>query len=292
MSTKKVILFPGQGSQYKGMGKKLFPKYTTLSNKASTILGYDVAELCIKDPNKTLGNTQFTQPALYTVNYFQYLELGYQPDFLIGHSLGEYNALLAAGAYDFETGLRLVQKRGELMAAASGGGMAAVLGLSADAVKQKIAQEGYHNIDIANYNSPTQIVLSGTKEGIDRVVKNFTAQQIRIIPLKVSAPFHSRYMKPAVAQFSDFLNEFTFKKLEIPVIANVTARPYQEEAIANLLGQQIASSVQWTDSIRYLMGQEVSDFKELGRGVLTRMTKEIRQDLLRLLLLKKETNNY
>ena len=278
MPTKKAILFPGQGSQYRGMGKKLFPKYAEITKIASTILGYDLEELCLKDPNRELVKTQFTQPALYVVNYFKYLEEKTQPDFFIGHSLGEYSALLAAGAFDFETGLKLVQKRGALMAAASGGGMAAVLGLSTAEVRQKLAEGGYDDIDIANYNTPTQIVLSGKKAGIDQVLKGFAAQDIKIIPLKVSAPFHSRYMQPAVEQFAAFLKEFSFQKLITPVIANVTARPYKDGEIADLLSQQIASSVQWTDGIRYLMGQNVNDFKELGRGVLTRMADEIRKN--------------
>ena len=108
---KKVILFPGQGSQYRGMGKKVFPKYRKQTQLASDLLGYDLEELCVKDPNKQLRLTQFTQPALYVVNHFLNLEQNQSADFYIGHSLGEYNALLAAGAYDFATGLRLVQKR-------------------------------------------------------------------------------------------------------------------------------------------------------------------------------------
>lgn len=274
---KKVILFPGQGSQYRGMGKKLFPKYAQQTKLASDILGYDLEELCVKDPNKELRLTQFTQPALYVVNHFLHLEQNQVADFYIGHSLGEYNALLAAGAFDFETGLRLVQKRGELMAAASGGGMAAVLGLSEAQLKEKLTQGNYTDIDIANYNTPTQIVLSGQKEAVNRIVKDFSAQDLKIIPLNVSAPFHSRYMQPAVEKFAQFLKGFTFAPLKTPVIANVTARPYKEDAIETLLSSQIASSVKWTDTIRYLMGQEVTEYQELGRGILTKMADEIRK---------------
>lgn len=275
---KKAILFPGQGAQYRGMGKNLFSKYAAQARLASDILGYDLEELCIRDPNRKLSQTQYTQPALYTVNHFLYQEQKEQPDFFVGHSLGEYNALLAGGAYDFETGLRLVQKRGALMAAASGGGMAAVLGLSAVEVQQKLKEENYYDIDVANYNTPTQIVLSGKKVGIDKVIKDFTAQGIRIVPLNVSAPFHSRYMQPAVEKFTEFLRHFTFNRLKTPVIANVTARPYRDEEISAMLSKQIANSVQWTDSIRYLMGQDVSNYQELGRGILTRMVDNIRKN--------------
>ena len=274
---KRAILFSGQGSQYRGMGKKLFPKYAQQTTTASDILGYDLEELCVKDPNKQLRQTQFTQPALYTVNHFLNLEQNQKAAVYVGHSLGEYNALLAAEAFDFETGLRLVQKRGALMADASGGGMAAVLGLKEEVLKEKLQEGGFEDIDIANYNTPSQIVLSGQKTAIDKVITYFENQRYKIIPLNVSAPFHSRYMQPAANQFSNFLKDFTFQPLKTSVIANVTARPYEGDQIAALLSQQIASSVKWTDTIRYLMGQDVTEYQELGRGILTKMVTEIRK---------------
>jgi trans-AT polyketide synthase/acyltransferase/oxidoreductase domain-containing protein len=274
----KVIMFPGQGAQYKGMGKDLFKVYKNETWKASQLLGFDIEELCVHDPNKQLGLTQFTQPALYTVNAFTYLakEKGIPPAYLIGHSLGEYNALLAAGAFDFETGLKLVKKRGELMAASSGGGMAVVLGVSPAEVKQKLAAGGYEEIDVANYNTPTQTVISGPGDVIARVIKDFGSQGLNTFPLNVSAPFHSRYMEKAATEFAGFLHDFTFLPLQIPVIANLTARPYEEGHIAQLLSRQIAGGVQWTDTIRLLMGYGVSDFEETGSTFLTKMTTEIR----------------
>jgi trans-AT polyketide synthase/acyltransferase/oxidoreductase domain-containing protein len=143
-------MFPGQGSQYKGMGNSLFKKYKIETKKASDILGYDIEELCLNDPRKELMKTQFTQPALYVVNSFNYTDYAQQPDYLIGHSLGEYNALLVAGVFDFETGLKLVKKRGALMATMGDGGMAAVLGLSAEALANELQQQGFSEIDIAN----------------------------------------------------------------------------------------------------------------------------------------------
>lgn len=274
---KKVILFPGQGAQYKGMGKTLFTKYWQETQLASDILGYDLEELCIEDPNKQLAKTQFTQPALYVVNHFFYKDLKPSADFLAGHSLGEYNALLAAGAFDFETGLRLVQKRGALMGAASGGGMAAVIGIEADQLRSLLAEGGFDEVDIANYNTPTQLVLAGQQEGMTAVVDFIEQKKIRIVPLNVSAPFHSRYMRPAAVEFSRFLDQFTFGNLRIPVIANVTAAPYRNGEIKELLGKQIDHSVMWTDAIRYLMGQGMTMYEEMGRGVLKRMIDEIMQ---------------
>ena len=208
----------------------------------------------------------------------RYKDLDETPDFLIGHSLGEYNALLAAGAFDFETGLRLVKKRGELMAEASGGGMAAVLGLTVEELKQKLEYGNFDGVEIANYNTPSQTIISGTKEGINQVVSDFSAQSIRIIPLQVSAPFHSSYMESAAKKFKEFLKDFHFNNLSIPVISNVTAQAYEDDQIKNLLSNQIESSVNWIDSIRYLMGQNTTEFKELGRGILTRMTTEIKEN--------------
>jgi len=274
----KVIMFPGQGSQYKGMGKELFRIYKKEAKIASEILGYDLEELCVNDPKRQLGKTEFTQPALYVVNAFEYYRQhkNSHPAYLIGHSLGEYNALLAAGAFDFETGLRLVQKRGALMAAASGGGMAAVLGLNVATLIQKLEDNRYTDIDVANYNTPTQTVIAGPQAAIDKIVKDFNDQGIRIIPLFVSAPFHSRYMKPAAAEFAAFLNDFTFFPLQIPVIANATARPYEEGQIAHLLSRQIGSSVQWTDTIRFLMEKGNIAHEEIGGTILTKMINEIK----------------
>ncbi|ASZ12602.1 ACP S-malonyltransferase [Chitinophaga pendula] len=274
----KIVMFPGQGSQFKGMGKDLFAKYQEETRFASQILGYDMEELCVRDPRKELGKTAFTQPALYVVNAFAYYEWqkSNRADYLVGHSLGEYNALLAAGAFDFETGLKLVQKRGALMAAASGGGMAAVLGHKVEDVRTLLLQGGYTNIDIANFNTPTQIVVAGPQEAIDSLVKDFDARGIKIIPLFVSAPFHSRYMQPAADEFASFLHQFSFTPLQIPVIANVTAQPYEDNNVRQLLASQVANSVQWTDTIRMLMGKGAEVYEEIGGAILTKMVNEIK----------------
>ncbi len=274
----QVILFPGQGSQYKGMGKELFSKYKKETARASEILGYDIEELCVNDPERKLVKTQFTQPALYVVNAFVYYEENGNPNYLTGHSLGEYNALLAAEVFDFETGLKLVKKRGELMAAASGGGMAAVLGLNAEELQNALHKGNYNAIDIANYNTPSQTVIAGKQEDINTVVKDFGNQGITIIPLRVSAPFHSRYMQPAAKEFKTFLKEFKFSSPKVPVIANTTARPYEEGQVATMLSTQIASPVKWTDSIRYLMGKGIDDYQEMGSTILTKMVNQIREN--------------
>jgi trans-AT polyketide synthase, acyltransferase and oxidoreductase domains len=273
-----TIMFPGQGSQFRGMGKELFKIYRNEVRYASDILGYDVEELCLTDPQKLLGKTQYTQPALYVVNTlgFYELEKTVKADYLIGHSLGEYNALLAAEAFDFATGLKLVQKRGALMAAASGGSMAAVLGIDLLALTQKLKDGGFDDIDIANFNTPSQIVIAGPVDSINKIVVEFDKQKIKIIPLFVSAPFHSRYMKSAADEFSIFLQQFSFSPLKIPVIANSTAKPYANDRIAELLSNQIRASVQWNNSIDFLLTQGVTRFEEVGGVILSKMVGEIK----------------
>ena len=277
---KKVLMFPGQGSQYRGMGKEIFPKYKLETQMASDILGYDIEELCLKDPNRQLRKTQFTQPALFFVNALRYYDLKREelPDYFIGHSLGEFNALHAAGVFDLQTGLKLVQKRGALMARASQGGMAAVLGLNIETLKNELKRIDGNAIDIANYNTPTQIVISGKQEEINNIVQLFDDKGIKIIPLNVSAPFHSRYMKSASNDFETFLNSFEFSSLKTKVISNVTALPYEDSEVTSILSKQIISSVNWVDTVRLLMGENIIDYEELGSNVLTKMIHEIRKD--------------
>ncbi len=274
-------MFSGQGSQYKGMGKDLFPSFKKEVEEASTILGYDLEELCLKDPRRELGKTQFTQPALYVVNALTFMQKKINlsdHNYFIGHSLGEYNALHAAGAFDFETGLKLVQKRGELMGNAVKGGMAAVLGINVNDLEDKLKAGGYDSIDVANFNTPTQTVISGPHEMVSDLVKNFDNQGIKIVPLFVTSPFHSRYMKKAAEDFSLFLENFKFAVLNSPVISNVTAMPYENEQISQLLSQQINNSVNWTGTIRYLIGEGVNDFEEIGSEILSKMVTEIKKD--------------
>jgi len=279
-----TYFFPGQGSQKKGMGEGLFEAFPEEVTKADEVLGYSIQQLCLEDPDKQLNLTQFTQPALYVVNALTYLkkvkENGEPPAYLAGHSLGEYNALFAAGAFDFETGLKLVQKRGALMGEAEGGGMAAVIGLEEDRVREVLAGWEKDTIDVANFNSPHQIVLSGPTEDVLALKPVFQEAGVRMyMPLKVSAAFHSRYMKPASDAFAEFLKGFEFKPLQTPVISNVEARPYENHRIAEMLAAQIVSSVRWTESIRYLMGKGVSEFEEIGPGkVLAGLYKKIKAE--------------
>ncbi len=277
----KICVFPGQGSQSSGMGIELFDQFSELVKQADEVLGYSIKELCLDDPDKRLNQTDYTQPALYIVNALTYLSktegTGFRPDFVAGHSLGEYNALFAAEVFDFLTGLKIVLKRGQIMVKATGGGMAAIIGMPPDKIKQVLKDASFETIDIANLNSPKQTVISGRKEDIDAVKSVFEDAGVRLfIPLKVSGAFHSRYMQDARNEFADFLKNFEFQPLQIPVIANYTAAPYQDGEIANNMTQQISSPVRWVESIQYLKQQPEPEFEEIGPGnVLTKLIKQI-----------------
>lgn len=280
----KAILFPGQGSQFKGMGKEVFELFPERVASASGILGYALDDLCLNDPQGLLSQTQYTQPALFVVNALHYERQREQaaaageapPDFFAGHSVGEYNALFAAGAFSFETGVRLVKKRGELMAAAKGGGMAAVVGIPAREIRAILDEQGLTQIDVANLNTPTQTVIAGEGDALAAAAELFAQRNLRCVTLNVSAAFHSRHMRAAQAEFAEFLRSCSFATPAIAVIANVTARPYQPDRLAQTLAEQIASPVQWVDSIRYLIGRGELEFKEIGASVLSKMVNEIK----------------
>lgn len=282
----QVFVFPGQGSQAKGMGGDLFDsveEYTSVEAQVDEILGYSMRDLCLNDPNDQLGQTQFTQPALYVVNalhYYNAIKEGGKPEYLAGHSLGEYNALLAAGAFDFLTGLKLVQKRGELMAQAKDGGMAAIIGLDADAIQNVLTENNFDGIDVANFNSPSQTVISGPVDQLNAAQSAFKEAGVKLYKvLPVSAAFHSRYMQSAGEEFSEFLSGFSFKPLATTVVANVTAQPYpasDEATVKELLVKQISGSVQWTQSVLYIKSLGDAEFEEIGPGkVLARLIKQI-----------------
>jgi trans-AT polyketide synthase, acyltransferase and oxidoreductase domains len=279
----KALIFPGQGSQSRRMGEDLFARFPELTAQADEILGYSVATLCGEDPHHQLDQTQFTQPALFVVNALSYLARtqagGGVPGYFAGHSLGEYNALWAAGAFDFATGLRLVRERSRLMAEATGGAMAATVGLTGDAVRGVLADHGFGELDVANENSPEQFILSGPRELITSAEAAFRAAGARAyLPLRVSGAFHSRYMQPARREFERILAGYEFRPLEVPVVANVTGRPYAAESVPEMLAEQLVRPVLWERSIRHLMAAGVTAFEEVGPGtVLTGLVTKIRQ---------------
>ncbi|PIT06151.1 hypothetical protein TSA1_18045 [Bradyrhizobium nitroreducens] len=286
----RAVLFPGQGAQFKGMGRDLFGRFSALVRTADRILGYSIEELCLRDPGQRLAQTQYTQPALYVVNAFAFLAAqgagGAEPEFLAGHSLGEYNALLSSGVFDFESGLRLVQKRGELMSRAPRGAMAAVLGLDCALLSDLCKKAGFSGIHPANINSPSQVVISGAESEISRVQKLIEAQAgARYVRLNVGGAFHSPLMQSAADEFQEFVGRFTFQDPKTPVISNVTARPYATGDVGMQLVRQITSPVQWNDCVRYMIARGVRDFQEVGPGqILTKLVTQIRQEAAPIVL--------
>jgi len=283
-----AFVFPGQGSQVRGMGKGLFgevPEYAAIEDEADALLGQSLRALCLHDPSDLLKQTQYTQPCLYVVNalhYYKAIEQGARPEFVAGHSLGEFNALLAAGAVDFITGLQLVRKRGELMSQAHGGAMAAAIGLSHDKIADVLCGNGLTTLDIASFNSPNQTVVAGPESDVARAGPLLEqAGAAMYVPLQVSAAFHSRYLEKAARAYADFLVPMTFSAPKVTVIANATGEPYPTEdfaaAVKSLLVRQMTSPVRWTQTVQYLIRRGVTEFRELGPGTaLTRLIRQIR----------------
>ncbi|MED0969406.1 ACP S-malonyltransferase [Bacillus paramycoides] len=286
---KIAFLFPGQGSQAVGMGRQLAENNKEVAKvfaKADEVLHDSLSEVIFEGPQEKLTLTTNAQPALLTTSFAiltALKEYDIIPDFVAGHSLGEYSALVAASALTFEDAVYAVRKRGEYMEEAVPGGegaMAAILGADPDMLKrvtEEVTSEGYA-VQIANMNSTKQIVISGTKQGVELASQRAKENGAkRAIPLKVSGPFHSSLMKPAADRFQSVLNEITIQDTDIPVIANVTADVITRGTdIQEKLIEQLYSPVLWYPSIEYMVNQGVDTFIEIGPGkVLAGLMKSI-----------------
>lgn len=255
----KALLFPGQGAQKVGMGKELFELFPDLTEEACSILGCRIDEICLYDNEQQLSKAEYTQPALFLVEALAYkkyeLENG-KPDMCAGHSLGEYSALFASGALTLADGLRLTQKRGQIMGTVKNGSMAAVVGLSEERVKAVLAESCFDDrITIANYNTPVQVVLSGMTEDLMNAYGFFQdIDGVRYVMMNVSGPFHSKYMLPAAEEFSKYLSEVSFGKMDFPVIANINARPYGDD-VQDILKRHMISPVMWKQTMKYMLDQ-------------------------------------
>ncbi|MFC7679747.1 ACP S-malonyltransferase [Paenibacillus sp. GCM10028914] len=286
---KIAFIFPGQGAQSVGMAKDVFdgiPASRQVIESADKALGFSLSSIIFDGPDQELKQTYNTQPALLaaSVAYLEaFREKGITPDYVAGHSLGEYSALVASGVLTLEEAVGIVRARGEYMEQAVPGGqgaMAAVLGADREALNNlclSVSEEG-NPVELANINCPGQIVISGSAEGVAAVsgrVKEIGGK--RAIPLEVSGPFHSSLMREAADRLATKLANATLSAPAVPVVANVTALPVSDpEEIRSLLVEQVYSPVLWHDSVEWMISQGVDTFVEIGPGsVLTGLIKKI-----------------
>jgi len=290
---KIAFVFPGQGSQTVGMGHQLaeqYPEVMEYFKKADETLSAELSKLIFEGPQEELTKTINTQPALLTTSMAileRFQKSAITPDYVAGHSLGEYTALVAAGALTFEDGVFAVRKRGEFMEGAvpnGEGSMAAILGLDREPlteVTSEVSNSGFP-VSLANLNCPGQIVISGSRKGVELAgVKAKEAGAKRAIPLEVSGPFHSLLMKPAATQLREVLDGLDMQEARIPVIANVSANPMTTaiEIKENLI-EQLYSPVLWEDSVVKMIDLGVDTFIEIGPGkVLSGLIKKINRSV-------------
>ena len=292
---KVAFVFPGQASQYPGMGKELAEKYPAaraVFEEADKALGFSISKMCFEGSEEELKLTANTQPAILTASVAAYrvmAEKGLAPDFVAGHSLGEYSALVAVGSLNFSDAVRLVRKRGKYMqeaVPAGQGGMAAIMGISPAVVQDacKRAAEG-EICSPANLNSPEQTVISGHASAVKRAVE--IASQLgakRSMMLAVSAPFHSALMMPAQEKLEKDLRAISFSDLQVPLVTNVDADTIRKgDEAREALIRQVTMPVRWQESMRLLLDEGVNTFVEVGPGrVLTGLMRQIERSVAML----------
>jgi malonyl CoA-acyl carrier protein transacylase len=275
-----AFVFPGHGSRWRGNAEEIFdavPEFAALESSIDDVLGFSVRRLCLEGGDELLNDIRYAHPALYVINALRYRRVACETErarYLAGHSLGEFNALLAAEAFDLLTGLRLVKKRSELIAAAPPGAMAAIIGLEPLRVAEVLRRDACAGADVAHYNSPSQTTIAGPAMVIRRAGLEFEAAGAMYLPLDIRIALHSRGLRRAAEDFSAFMSSIEIAPPKATVISNVTARPYPEgsAAVRELLKRHVTEPVNWVDTIRFLMNAGVSVFKEIGPGdVLTRL---------------------
>lgn len=285
---KTAFIFPGQGAQVCGMGQDFYEQTKTgkeIFDRATELLGFSMPELCF-EKNDRLDITEYTQAAMVTASTAMLKvmeEQGFRPDVTAGLSLGEYCALAAAGVMSEDDAIRTVRQRGILMqeAVPAGiGGMSAVLGMNAEQINAVV--DPIANVQVANYNCPGQIVISGLKEAVEEAAEKLKeAGARRIIPLNVSGPFHSYLLEEAGKKLGEFLEQVEIHRPEIPYVANVTAQYVTEvDEVKPLLIRQVSSSVRWQQSVEYMIADGVDRFVEIGPGkTLAGFVKKISRDV-------------
>lgn len=283
-----AVVFPGQGSQFVGMGKDFYDKFDEVKefySNADKALGYSLSDIMFNGPENDLKLTQNTQPALVTMSasIWSLIKDKVQPSFFAGHSLGEYSAVYASGGLSFEETVKAVHNRGKFMQSAvpvGAGAMSAVLGLDEDTVSKVCAGISKANfiVEPANFNCPGQVVIAGSADAVAQAGEELkTAGAKRVVSLPVSAPFHCSLMQPAKDAMAEYLNNITINDLNIPIMNNVDAAVEKTGAdVKNALIRQVAGTVKWTQSVENMIAAGVTTFIEVGAGsVLTGLIKKI-----------------
>ena len=286
MAKKIAFLFPGQGSQSVGMGKDLYENFESAKSvfeTADKVLNKSISTICFEGPEEDLKQTVNTQPAIVTMSIAAMKALTSQvdikPDFVAGHSLGEYCAMYTAGVMSLENTLKAIQKRADLMGATKGGSMAAVLNASEEQLRAGLAEGskvGY--VDVANYNSPAQVVITGDENAVKAASDYMLANGVRrVVPLAVSGAFHSKFMENAGHEFASFVSGIELNDASMPVVTNVDAELTTNSAdFREKMPRQIYSSVHWTQTIQKMVEEGVEIFVEIGPGkVLAGLNKKI-----------------
>lgn len=300
MVKKIAFIFPGQGAQVVGMGKDLYDNYgeaKKVFDIANNVLGKSITKLCFEGPEEDLKQTINTQPSIVTMSIAALeafkSQLKITPSFTAGHSLGEYCAMYCSGVMDLETTIKAIQKRAELMSQVKGGTMAAVLNAPAGSIEKALEEAskiGY--VDVANYNSPVQVVITGDENAVSKAGELLLeAGAKRVVPLAVSGAFHSKFLEGASKEFAEFVSDLDLSSASVPVVTNVDgAATISSEDFRNKMPRQICSSVHWTQTIENMIQNGVDTFVEIGPGkVLAGLNKKISSEITTYNIYDKES---
>lgn len=300
MVKKIAFIFPGQGAQVVGMGKDLYDNYEEAKKVfdiANNVLGKSITKLCFEGPEEALKQTINTQPSIVTMSIAALeafkSQLKITPSFTAGHSLGEYCAMYCSGVMDLETTIKAIQKRAELMSQVKGGTMAAVLNAPAGSIEKALEEAskiGY--VDVANYNSPVQVVITGDENAVSKAGELLLeAGAKRVVPLAVSGAFHSKFLEGASKEFAEFVSDLDLSSASVPVVTNVDgAATISSEDFRNKMPRQICSSVHWTQTIENMIQNGVDTFVEIGPGkVLAGLNKKISSEITTYNIYDKES---